>query len=276
MVGAIVAKASQVATLPALFNTKVGATLLPNINSWYLVNMDTFEMINGPYQAETSRTGGSQYANTFALNRKDPIKSFLHGKLEAISFTARLYAIHSFQDIQTTADKLISWSERDEQLGRPPLLYFWVGDRHVSMATCVMPQVDVVYDPSTFFGAMRGAQVSISLEKYEEFSLDEKGLFDTRYHKVKLGDTYEMLTAREYGSAMLGVEIRNRHPEQRVLKPGDVVKLPSRNGGIRRTKVEPKSVALSGILNRRKNAQKLNLEAVKKRHMVAPPRYVTR
>lgn len=270
------ARASRVASLP-IFNPKVGATLLPNIKSWWIRNIDTGEVLSGPYETEATKTSGSQYANTWALNRKDPIKSFLHGKIQTVTFSARLYATHIFQEVQSTAEKLEAWSQRDESLGRPPILYFWIGDQHVSMASCTLNDVSIKFDRPGFLGKMRGADISVTLEKYVPFQPDiTKAAPNTRYHKVKLGDNYEMIARREYGNAMKSVVIRQLNPDKLVLKPGDIIKLPSNVGNFRRLKAEPQSIALKTSLNRRDTSQKLNLQASIKRHKINQPRYVIR
>ena len=244
---------------------KVVTAGFPKPKVWYLLNLDTRETLFGQFEAdELQRSIGAAYANTFALNRQKAITQFLHGNVETMSFTARYYALFAFHDIRSRVDKLMSWARRDSELGRPPILYFWVGDQHAKMTACVLTAVDVRYDRPGFVGTMQGATVSVTLQKYDEFRLGETATFDTLYYHAKLGDTYELIAAQQYRNPLLGVELRQRHPQYRRLRPGDLVKVPAPTGSIRTARVEPKSITFSGILDRRSNPHKTRLAEVLK------------
>lgn len=241
-------------------STKVEDQKAAKSDAWFLKNLDNGEMEFGSFPAtEVTENVGSTYANTFALNRQKAITQFLHGNLETISFTAKYFAVVAGQDIQSRVEKIKNWTRRDLDKGRPPVCQFWIGDQHARAEFCLITNVSVAYGRPGHLGAMRDVTLNITLQRYDPFSLTETASFDTRYHMARTGDTYEMLAVREYGNPMLGVELRQRHPKQRRLDVGQIVKLPNRNGSIRRAKIEPKSVALSGILSRKLNAQQINL-----------------
>lgn len=238
-------------------NTKAIKAFLPGFDSWWLLNTDTKEVLYGPFHAQgTTKNVGAAYSNTFSLNRQNSIKQFLHGEVPTISFTARFFSMFLLQEIESQVEKLSTWTERDEVLGRPPILQFWIGNRHAQMQSCVLKSVSTVYDRPGFLGSMRGATVNVTLEKYEPHSISKTALFDTRYHMARIGDTYEGLAASEYGIPMLGVEIRQRNPRHRSLSPGDVVKLPALSGSLRKTRIKPQSIMLSGLSSNSSSPQR--------------------
>ena len=245
-------------------NTKVAATLFPSPKAWVLLNTDTQESIIGQFPpTDVQKSVGSSFNNTFALNRKNAITQFLHGNVETISFSARFYSIFMLHDVESKVKKLERWAQQSSSLGRPPILYFWVGNQHVKMRSCFLTDVSISYDRPGFLGTMQGATVGLKLQRYEPFSLANTSSFDTLYHFAKLGDTYELLAARHYKNPMLGVELRHRHPKARIIVPGTVIKLPAPTGSIRRSRIAPRSVALRGILERRENPQRLSLAAIR-------------
>lgn len=260
-----------------LGNRKVVSALLPKTKSWFIVNTDTMENIYGPYEPENvTHTVGSVYADAWALNKQHPVRQFLHGQVETITFTGRFYAVFELLQVEKQVEKLKSWSRKDDDYGRPPVCYFFVGlDQHVKMESCVIRNVSVTYDRPGFLGSMKGATVSITLERYDPFSLEDSENFDTRYHFVKLGDTFETLAQREYRDPMLGIQLRQDHPESQILQPGSIVKLPARSGSIRNAKKEPSSIALKTLTRRKQTPQKKNHEAARKSRQAARLRYIT-
>lgn len=260
-----------------LGNRKVISALLPKSKSWFIVNTDTQETVYGPYEPENvTHTAGSVYADAWALNKRNPIRQFLHGEVETITFTGRFYAVFELLEVEKKVNQLKEWSRKNEDLGRPPICYFFVGlDQHVKMESCIIRNVSVTYDKPGFLGAMKGATVNITIERYDPFVLTEVQNFDTRYHFAKLGDTFELIAAREYGNPMLGIQLRQNHPEHKVLQAGDIIKLPARGGSIRNAKREPSSIALKTVTRRKQTAQKKNFLRARKASRVSKLRYVT-
>ncbi len=273
-------RATQTALSQLTGNSKVVNALLPKTKSWFIVNTDENPkdaLLYGPYEPENlTENVSSTYADAFSLNKQKAITQFLHGNVETITFQARFYAVFSLLEVEKKVEQLKSWTRKDEDLGRPPICYFWVGlDQHAKMESCVIQDVSVSYDKPGFLGSMKGATVQVSLRRYDPFSLDEVTNFDTRYHFAKPGDTYEMLAVREYGNPMFGIQLRQNHPQHMELSPGDIVKLPARSGSIRNAKQEPSSVALRNLHRRRSNPEKENHERLRMQRRVKKPRYVT-
>lgn len=238
-----------------LTNVKVAKSLIPSADTWWILNTENNEYVYGQYTTEVQHSVSSSYGEVFALNRQNPVTQFLHGNTEMLAFEGRFFASFAFQEIIKQVRTLQSWTRRDSELGRPPVCYFWIGDQYASMQSCYIQTANANFDKPTKLGQARGATVSISLRAYTPFSLNETASFDTRYHLVKLGDSYEKLASREYKNPMLGVELRQRHPHLRVIVPGSIVKLPASTGSIRRAKIEPYSIALAGITARRSTPQ---------------------
>ena len=251
--------ASSIAT-NLLTNVKVAKSLIPSADTWWLLNTDTSEYVYGQYTTEVQHSVSSSYGESFALSRQAPISQFLHGNTETLAFEGEFFASFAFQEIVKQVKTVQSWTRRDPSLGRPPVCYFWIGNQYANMQSCFVQTANAKYEKPTQMGQARAAKLAVSLRAYRPYSLDETANFDTRYHLAKLGDSYEKLAAREYGNPMLGVELRQRHPDKRVISPGDVIKLPAPTGSIRRAKIEPRSIALAGITARKSNPQ---LEALR-------------
>lgn len=223
--------------------------LFPSFRNWFLLNNDTFQLVKGQFEAQNvSESRGSAYVERFTLNRNRGVLQFLHGQSPLLSFQGRVFnetilgPIPTFGSSGKIVDLLKKWSERDPDLGRPPLLTFWIGDGQVGMPTCVLESISPInYDQPAFLGAFKGATFTLNLRWYEVFDLKATTNFDTRYARAKLGEYYELLAWQEYKNPMLGVTIRQRHPWQINLTPGQIVKLPSKEG-MRRVRPQPTSI----------------------------------
>lgn len=237
-----------------------------SLRRWFLYNNDTLELFTSQFEAEgVSKEKGAVYTEAFALNREHAILQFIHGKTERISFTSRLYSMNAVHDVDEDIAKLESWVERDSLTGHPPVLTFWIGKAFIGFLDCVLEDVPTSWGRPTRFGGLRDVIFSITLRKYVPFSLDDAGVFETRYHRSKRREYYEWLTQLEYGNPLLGDVIRKRHPTQPNLSPGDVVKLPSIEA-IRKERVETISIPLRNGFGRKEAPQKsLRLEMFERR-----------
>lgn len=237
-----------------------------SLRRWFLYNNDTLEVFAAQFEAEdVSKDKGAVYAGSWALNRQNEILQFLHGKTEKITFTGRLYSMNAAHNIDSDIAKLESWCERDSLTGRPPVLTFWIGKGFVEMLDCVLEDIPTSWGRPTRFGGLRDVSFGITLRKFVPFSLEDGGIFETRYHRAKRREYYEWLTLLEYRNPLLGDVIRKRNPTNPNLSPGDVVKLPSIEA-IRKEKVEPKSIPLATGFERKDTPQRaLRLEMFDRR-----------
>lgn len=246
------------------------AGLLGMTRAWSLTNLDKDDTIEGQFEAtELTENIGTKYSKIGALNRQNPILQFIGGNLETITFQARLW--NRDAAFAGTADdlleKLKDWTRRDDSLGRPPILSFSAaGDHPVAYSTCVIESLGGIrYDRPTTGGKLKGVTLTITLLKYEPYTLEGYKGGETRYHRAKSGDYYEMLTLREYGSAQMGDIIRKRHPSTPNIQTADIIKLPSIEV-LRKEQVKTTSIALSNAFGRKKSPQRtLRLEMLDKR-----------
>lgn len=234
-----------------------------------LFNQDTFEVISGDFEAVdlTEEPEGAEWSETFALNSAAPISAFLRGTVETLTFNARLFddsilpiAVPTrlkADKVMVKAEKLKKWAKRDELLGRPPILIFTAGAGDVAQRSKITSIGSLRYDALGIFGEVKGASFALNLSRYIPYNIEAAATAppETRYHRARTGDFYELLAKREYGNALLGVLIRNRHPHQWRVEEGDIVRLPSFEA-IADEPVRPTSVALRGLTGSALNPQR--------------------
>lgn len=213
---------------------------------WILHNLDTGEELMGQFEPEDiGENWSNTYAEKWALNREHAITQFVHGNSDLLTFSGRFFQKNDWdKEPSKKLELLRKWRSRDKRLRRPPILMFWVGDSQIRMPDCVIERITPTYGRPTVFGGMRDVTFSITLRQWWPYDV-KLGVAtgETRYHNVRQQDHYEMLTFREYGKALWGDTIRQRHPTQPELEIGDVVKLPS-SEAMRGTRVKPQSIAL--------------------------------
>jgi len=211
----------------------IGATLLSkflSLKTWTLTNNDSREVLKGQFPAENvTRGAGSNYQVTTALNRQNPIIQFINGELDTLSVQSRFWRKDLFDEAPTDRiDKLLEWTRVDKKLRRPPILTFALGDGLGLTMQVVLEKVDsIVYGNPNALGGIREVSFSLSMRSQVPFDINETEVTDTRYHRVKEGEFYELIAQREYGNPMLGIFIRRLHPTKPIANPGDVVKLPA-------------------------------------------------
>ena len=122
------------------------------------------------------------------------------------------------------------------------------GSGEVSM-TCTLPSLaGIVHDDLNFFGDVRGVTLTINLRRFAPFDVEAATTAppETRYHRVRAGDYYELIAQREYRRPLYGDVIRDRHPDQRRLFEADTVRLPSFDA-IRTERIAPRSTQLKTL-----------------------------
>jgi len=233
--------------------------LFLSTKKWHIRNEESGESIEGQFPAEAlTLEVGSNWAQHTSLNRSTPVTQFLNGKADTISFQSIFHA-RDFTAASKTQDKLetlISWARRDSELGRPPIVTFWVGDGHLEQLSFIDSISGIEYGEPGITGGIKQVKFTIKLRQYVEFNIGDTEATDTRYHRTREGEYYEMLTYRQYGNPLLGDVIRKRNPKTPTLTTGTVVKLPS-IAGIRTEKVEPTSTPLKSVTKREDTPQKL-------------------
>lgn len=216
--------------------------------TWNIQNLDTAEIVSGQYGEDSYKeSDGSNYAEMTALNRRYPILKYTSGKLNTIQFDATIVAKSTadYARVKDSVNKLRKWSLKVDELGRPPLISFWIADGSIVNYPTAILNANVTYKNITRQGNHTEFSVGISITRYEEYNLETVS-FDTKYYFASDGDTHELLAAREYGRPLLGVALRQAHGKAE-LELGDQVKLPAPQGSISRAVIKPTSTALKGI-----------------------------
>lgn len=232
--------------------------LFPAQDVWFLQNVQNAERLEGQFPPiSVTRELGNEWAEHTAISRQNAILQFLHGKVETVSVQVRLYARDIlFNHVEDDLKKLEEWKTPSPLYkNAPPVLSFWLGDGHLFVDCIIDSLSGITYGRPTGQGALRDVTLTINLKAYKKFSIEDTGDFETRYHRARERDYYELLTQREYGNALIGDVIRKRHPTQPNLQVGDVVKLPSIES-LRNKRVEPKSIPLQTAYGKKDSPQR--------------------
>jgi hypothetical protein len=197
--------------------------------SFFIRNEDTGQELQGQFPAqEVKKEVASKYSSTAALNMETPVRQYISGETDTITFVAVFF---NDDDLLGKAEddlKLIeSWTKRDRDLKRPPICSFSIGDGFLSMGSCTIDKVSETFLQPTFLGKLHHVSCAITISRYEPYTLEGQEPGETRYHRAKEREYYELLTQQEYNSPELGDVIRQRHPSKPNLQVNDVVKLPS-------------------------------------------------
>lgn len=246
---------------------------------WRLIRLDppvqVFEAQFAP--EDYTEDAGTAWGEVAVPRRVEPVLQWLRGEADTVSFKARFFNTGAL-DAAALARQgfgavtgLLPTSERavrqavlgrdvardvltlkkcrmpDPVLGRPPRFAFeWGQDIRFD---CVVQSLGgIKYGELWRFGQIRDVTFQIALRKVgADFDLERVDPsakpHDSLYKPMATGGTYESLAARQYGSPILGVHLRQRNTAA-FPQPGEVVRLPSadRFAKLRR---EPKSFSLS-------------------------------
>lgn len=244
--------------------------LFPNFRVWHMLNKDTGQLVSGQFEPDSvNEARGSVYSERFTLNRKKAIIQFLHGKTPTVQFAGTFFnesilgPLPLFGDTRKNLQTLQDWSERDPLLGRPPVVTFWIGDSWISI-DAVIEDVNSDYMKPGFLGAFKGANYSVSLREFTPFDINAVAAFDTRFHKAKQGEYYELIAEREYKEPLIGVVIRQRNPSKINLRIGDNVTLPAGTGSIRQEPITQSSIIFTTAFEKQRepSAQRVRHQAM--------------
>jgi len=235
-----------------------------NTRKWSIRNEDTDETLQGQFSPQSlTQEVGNNWAQHTALNRANTIIQYLNSKADTLSFQGMFFTRDTSVStlVQERIDKLISWARRDPDLGRPPIVTFWVGNGYITQQSVIEGISGIEWGEADILGHIRTVSFTVNMIQYIEFDFNATEVRETRYHKARDRDYFEFLTQREYGNPSMGDVIRKRHPELAVLTPGDTVKLPT-FAAIRTDKVTQKSIALQGAFGRKDTPQRILKNAV--------------
>lgn len=242
------------------------------LRSWFLLNNDTFEVVEGQFEpiGGTTRQIENVWVEHSALSRANPVLQFVKGQSQKVSLQVQLFQQNAFGDIEGDLAILEVWARADlTGLGRPAALTFWLGNSHLLVENCVIESLaDITYRHPTFFGAMKDVTLTINLRSFVPFDIEATTATETRFHRARTGDYYESLAEREYKNPFLGDVIRKRHPTKPIVQINDIIKLPSIEA-IRTTKVTQRSIALQTAYGKKETREKrLRLDMFDKRNRI--------
>lgn len=232
--------------------------LFLNTKKWYIRNEETNETLQGQFPAQgLTLEVGSNYVQHTALNRQNAILQYLNGKNDTLSFQSMFYSLDFTTDslIEDRINTLMSWARRNDNTGRPPVVTFWVGNGFVEQTSVIDSIAGITFDEPTITGGLRKVTFTVNLLKHEEFELNATEILETRYHRVRERDYFEMLCYQEYGTPNLGDVIRRRHPSTPNLVPTNIVKLPSVQA-IRTERLTQRSIQLKTAFGRKDTPQR--------------------
>lgn len=207
-----------------------------------------------------SFTAGGVLSDQPRVGFQDPITNWTQGKAKVISFDTVIFATSEDQGglVQTWLDDIVALSERNSDLGRPPICLFTLGNLTtggsyngtVYSETVLVESADYIVVTTLRSGTPREVRFSLVLRRYVPFSqnqLDPTTPTKESFHLVasRAERSYEAIAKRYYGDPLLGDRLRKRHPEAPFAPDvGQVVNIPSRFL-VMQEAVEPASHILS-------------------------------
>lgn len=222
---------------------------------WSLVSQDFGTEILGDFPpVDVVENVSAGWAEQTTLGLDQPILQFIGGRLDTVTFEARVWAKHQGlggtglgrQDVDETVAAIKNTVRRNPELGRPEVYLFSIvskgllrsigaflglkgPDPQLALQVVVRSVGGVRYDRFRGDGSIRGATFSIELARYEPYDVSvltgEEA--ESLVTPTRTGETYEHIALRVHGDPILGEALRRRNPERRVLVEGDLVHVPS-------------------------------------------------
>lgn len=200
---------------------------------------------------------GSNVSEGGGFSRSSPILQWVSGKLRSFTFQARLFSEYAEDDTaerkKATIEALL---QRDEELGRPPLLAFFWGNVIPDGFSCVITDIGNSYDEIRDDGSIRGVTMQITIKQHVPYIVEQIASTSeerTPLHEVKDGESYESIALKYYGDPIFGVLLRQMNPRQPYeswapsavadLQAGEKVKIYSKKD-ITSEKIRPLSPVL--------------------------------
>lgn len=206
-----------------------GAGVGINPKLWVLSDLDRDEDIVGQFAPQgVSKTVSGVLASATSVNRDFPILQWVSGEVERVTFSAKLWAKDS-TDL-TVEDRLVRLENlvrRNSDLKRPPICAFAWGELGTLSVECLVRTIGgVTYDEVRPDGTLRGATLQLTLERYEEVTLEATDPTVpesfTRIRRARRGDTYDSLALDEYADPGLGVLLRQLNPRRAGMLLADL------------------------------------------------------
>jgi len=194
---------------------------------WTLASNDNGIIVEGQFIIDSlTHDKSSNLGSLSALGRETPIVSFLSGDVEKLSFQAIIFSMNYWDNIEEKIEDLFAMATPDENTGVYPVCNFFHGQ--FARQVLVKSLGGITYREPKYDGALKQATFNIELWRFEDYAYYVTSASgqerETKYVLAKTGDYYELIAAREYGNALLGVNMRQLH-DLPILQPGDPVKV---------------------------------------------------
>ena len=219
--------------------------------NWELKDLDHNAKLLPQFPIEdVSVTVGGELVDQGRVGFQDAITNWVRGRSRVVTFQTALFSRHKDEGVfvQAWMDDIIALATKDEELGRPPICLFTLGNAlsEVVLVESADPTiVSVLKD-----GYPQEVRFNITLRRYVPFS--QQQIDPTKPQKESFyliasqaEQSYEAIARRYYGDPLLGDRLRKRHPDYPFAPVvGNVVRVPARSIVLQET-VEPASHILS-------------------------------
>ncbi len=189
---------------------------------------DPTQFVEGQFiPTELEEGVSTNFTHTGGFGSEDPITQWINGKLDTISFTARLYAASFTDSVTAKLKKLKSFIRKDsDRRSPPPLLFTW--GREISQRCVLTSLGGIRYDDIHIDGHIRGVVLQIQLVEYREYQNAVEALTggESFVHISKEGDTFESIALLHFDRPDWGDLIRRRNPQYAALDSGSTIEIP--------------------------------------------------
>jgi len=223
---------------------------------WTLYSKDAQVFIDGQYiLPSVTHDKSVRLSSISGLGRENPIVAFLSGEVEKISFQALIMSTHYWDDVEDRVRDLFKLVTPLEDTGVLPRCSFWHGNGPVGANLdgfpCLVKSIGgIEYSEPKYDGNLKRVTFNIELWRFEDTAYDLTSASgaerETKYLYARTGDYFEIIAAREYGNALLGVNLRKIHSFPN-LEPGDPVKILRRTHSKIFTPIKPEEFLLQEI-----------------------------
>jgi hypothetical protein len=169
----------------------------------------------------------TNFAHTGGFGSEDPVTQWVNGKLDTISFTARLYAASFLESVTAKLETLKGFVRKEaNRRSPPPLLFTW--GREISRQCVLTSLGGIRYDDIHIDGHIRGVVLQVQLVEYREYQNAVEALTggESFVHISKDGDTFESIALFHFDRPDWGDLIRGRNPQYAPLDSGSPIEIP--------------------------------------------------
>jgi hypothetical protein len=230
-------------------STTIGTKSLKTIlhgKSWSILNVDTFKEVSGQFQAEgIEETRNNSYAEAPVYRQEGPILQFIRKEIDTMTFQARFFSDSIVYSLLDKYNEVLALTEPDPIRDRPPLCLFVCGEIGWFDNVIIKSVGPIKHGDPAFWGRMRTLDFSITMQRHIPFTISSSPALESMYYPCGVGETFETVAEKVYGSAILATYLRYKNPDMTECAKEKTIKVPEKKltkGWIS----EPKSVVFDG------------------------------